>query len=492
MASRNFLGRRKFFPAGAARPGFQKEWHMNHRDRLDQFLQNHRRALWSLAVPVLFGMAVQTVYSIADMIFVGMISPLAITAVSFNFPLIFFAMGITFGLGSGLTAVIARNVGADDSRRAENAAEHGLLLAAALALVFTFTGVVFGRRILALLGTTPSVLQDAAAYFRIISLGFPFLISSVFFRSIFNGEGNTRTPMYIQMTGTVLNIILDPVFIFVFRLGVSGAALATILSQFLVAAIFLYIIYIRKGSSLTYDFRAFVFQRSLITDIFRIGFPASLSMIIMSVGSGVFNFILIHYSEYAVAGYQVAGRLDQIYFLPVMALAMFLVTLVGMFYGARRFDLIVKVIRYGVGNAVFIGVVSGILFWLAAPWVFPLFTDSPEIQQVAVSYIRTPVFVYPLISVGITSGRIMQGLGAGIPLLVITSIRVVLLSAPLASFFAFFLDKPLQWVWYAMLGSIVVSATTAFFWLRHRLRLARRELATAEVTPDPQPLSPLA
>jgi putative MATE family efflux protein len=427
-------------------------------------------------MPVLYGMLVQTVYSLADMIFVGRISSDAMAALSFNFPIIFFALGITFGLGSGLTAVIARAIGAGNSEDAENAAEHGLMLGILLGAVFTVGGALMAESLLTLIGVTPELLEPASSYFRIIAYAFIFSSSAVMFRSIYNGEGDTRLPVIIQSGGSILNIILDPIFIFTFGWGIRGAAWATFISQLLVTLVFVYMVFVKKRIQLRLNPAVFRFSKRILRDILRIGLPASASMVIMSFGGGLFNFILIRFSPAAVAGYQVAMRLDQIYFLPIMSIAMALVTLVGMFYGARRLDLIRTVVRYGMSTAIIIGISCGVIFWFMAPYVFKVFTPDLEIQRVAVSYIRTIVFAFPLISVGMTSGRILQGLGRGTPMLIITSIRVALVSAPLAWIFTQVMGKPLEWVWLGMVISICVSATTAFIWLNHRFRQVKVEM----------------
>ncbi|MCF7802375.1 MAG: MATE family efflux transporter [Candidatus Marinimicrobia bacterium] len=453
------------------------------KSRRDTFMANPHKALWTLSVPVMVGMIVQTVYSIADMIFIGRISPEAIAAMAFNVPLIFFSIGITFGLGSGVTALIARFIGADDKRQAENTAEHGIILGGGIGIVFTIAGLIFGDAILSGIGCPPELMADATGYFRIIAMGFVFTIAAVFLRSIFTGEGDTKTPMIFQAIGTVVNIILDPLFIFTLDMGVKGAALATILSQFLVSLALIYTMLVQKKSYLQFHFRVFQFNRYIIKEVLRIGVPASLSMIIMSSGAALFNFILVYYSPSAVAAFQVATRLDQLYFLPILSIGGGMVTLVGMFYGAKRLDLIYDIIKYGLTRSIIIGVVCGILFFIIAPYVFPVFSPDKEIQDIATQYIRVMAFVYPLISVGMISGRSMQGLGAGMPQLMITAIRVALVSGPLAYIFTFFMDKPMIWVWYALAISVVAAAGTGSLWLRHQLHRTREKIAVATETP---------
>ncbi len=449
--------------------------------RLDSFIDNPRKAIWTLGLPVMTGMAVQTLYSVVDMLFVARISVNAIAALGFNLPLFWMAMGISFGLGTGVTAVIARFIGAKDHKAATNVAEHGLLLGLVIGGLFSLSGLLFGEEILILLGTPDELLPDALAYFHVIAGGFIFMITGIFLRSIFSGEGDTRTPVKIQVTSTVINIILDPILIFGFDLGVRGAALATVISMIIAVIMYTRVILFKRTTLLQLNFKIFQFKSKYIKDIFRIGIPSSLSMIIMSLGGALFNWILVHYSPEVVAGFQIAGRLDQIFFLPIMAIAGSLVTLVGMFYGAKRFDLINNVIKDGLRYGIYIGLGSGLLFYIIAPYVFRIFTDDATVLAVAVSIIRTFSPVYWLIAIGMISGRALQGLGTGVPSLVITAIRVAVVSGPLAYYFAVVLEKPYVWVWYASVIAVFIAAGTSITWLVVRSRKVQRE-AKAQAT----------
>lgn len=446
--------------------------------RLDSFIANPRKAIWTLGLPVMMGMAVQTLYSIVDMLFVARISVNAIAALGFNLPLFWMAMGISFGLGTGVTAVIARFIGAKDHEAATNVAEHGLLLGLVIGGIFSVIGLVFGEQIFRALGTPDELLGDTLAYFRVIAGGFTFMITGIFLRSIFSGEGDTKTPVKIQVTSTVVNIILDPILIFGLDMGVRGAALATVLSMLLAVAMYSRVILIKKQTLLQLNFAIFKLNFSFFKDIFRIGIPSSVSMIIMSLGAALYNWILVHYGPNVVAGFQVAGRLDQIFFLPIMAIAGSLVTLVGMFYGAQRFDLITQVIKDGLRYGITIGMGTGVLFYIIAPYVFKIFTDDAVVNEVAISVIRTFAPFYWLIAIGMISGRALMGLGTGIPSLVITAIRVAIVSGPLAYYFAVILGKPYQWVWYGSVVAIIVAAGTSITWLVLRTRKIKRNLAT--------------
>jgi len=434
--------------------------------RLKKFTNNPKKALWTLALPILAGMAIQTIYTLVDMIYIGRLGGDAIAAVAFNMPLLFFILGLSMGLGSGVTASIARFIGADDKVNADNSAEHSLLIAFIISIIMVITGLIFGKQMLKLLGTTPEILNMAWSYLRIIAIGLFFMIFSVFFRSILAGEGDMKKAMLISAIGTILNIILDPIFIFVLGYGVMGAAIATVISQVIVFTIFIYIFLVKEQTYVSFELKDFSWSNYILYDIIKVGVPASMAMIIMSAGQAVFNKILVSYSAYSVAAYQIGGRIDMLIFLPIMAIAIALTTLVGMFYGANDNENVKFIIKYGMSRSFFITVISSMLIFVFAPTIVQAFSKEVVIQQIAVKYLRIIVFIYPLISIGMTSGRVMQGLGLGLPMLVTTIIRVLGLSAPLALIFNYVFHKPIEWVWYAMVISTVIAVAIAMLWLR--------------------------
>lgn len=438
--------------------------------RLKTFSENPKKALWTLAIPILAGMAIQTIYTTVDMIYIGRLGGEAIAAVAFNMPLLFFVLGLSMGLGSGVTASIARFIGASDKINADNSAEHALLMASIISVIMVLAGLLYGKQMLVILGTTPELINIAWSYLRVITIGLFFMVFSGFFRSILAGEGDMKTPMIITAVGTVLNIILDPIFIFVLGYGVPGAAIATVISQAIVFSIFIYLFLIKEHTYVTFRLRDFSFSKYIIYDIIKVGVPASMAMIIMSLGQAVFNKILVSYSAYSVAAFQIGGRIDIVIFLPIMAIATALTTLVGMFYGAKDFENVKFIIKYGMLRSVFITTVGSIIIFILAPLIVKGFSNEPEIQQTAVTYLRLIVFIYPLISIAMTSGRVMQGLGLGIPMLVTTIIRVLGVSVPLALIFNYVLHKPIEWMWYAMIISTVIAVSTAALWLRFALR----------------------
>tara|TARA_Y100001001_G_scaffold58002_1_gene54920 strand:+ start:7616 stop:8974 length:1359 start_codon:yes stop_codon:yes gene_type:complete len=438
----------------------------NKTSRLDGFIDNPSKALWTLAFPIMAGMGIHILYTIVDMIFIGRLGGDAIAAVAFNMPLFFLVLGLSFGVGSGVTASIARFIGEKDKVNADNTAEHAVALGLIISTILTTLGLIYGEGLLQRLGATESVLPLSWDYLKVSLIGLPFMVFSTFFRSILSGEGDMKLPMAVAGLGTILNIILDPIFIFTLGYGVGGAAMASAISQLIVFVIFVYMLFVKEHAYIRFRMRDFSPSIFIIKDIIRVGLPASMSMIIMAFGQLVFNRILVRFSTDAVAAYQVGGRMDMVIFLPIMAIASALTTLVGMFFGAKEIEKIKFIAKYGIIWSMMVTGVLSIILYIFAPLFVKNFTLDVDIQSIAVTYLRFICLIYPLIAIGMTVGRILQGLGKGLPMLVITSIRILALSAPLALYFIMVLNKPIEWVWYAMIISTIVSVAISLIWLK--------------------------
>jgi putative MATE family efflux protein len=437
------------------------------QSRLKDFIAEPEKSLWKLSFPMMMGMSVQAIYMLVDTAFIGKwVGSTALAAMGYVFPFLFILMGITFGLGSGATTVIAQYIGAENKKNADNTAEHVILLGFVITLMIFIFGFFYGESFLLSQGADLLTTQTALEYFYIMVGGSFFMIMSVFFRSILSGEGDNVFPMKVLGVGTVLNIILDPIFIHYYQ--IQGAAIATVISQLIVFSVFTYTMVFKDHAYITLSIKNFSFKPFILKEIFRLGLPASLSMLIMSMGVFIFNIILN--SSDAVAGYQTAGRIEHLFFLPIISIATSLVTLVGMFHGAKRYDLVNNIIKYGLSRAVIISIIFSALFYFYIDMIIPVFTDSQQIMKISISYFKIMAFAYPFVTIGMTSSRIMQGLGYANPMFVLTLFRVVLISAPLSWYIMYVLHQPIHYVWFGPLTSSIIAPMVSVFWLFKILR----------------------
>jgi len=250
---------------------------------------------------------------------------------------------------------------------------------------------------------------------------------------VFSSQGDTKTPMYVQVSALLLNIILDPILIYGFNMGVKGAAIATVTAFFLAFCLNMYLI--RKRSYLHIHPSSFKFSFPIIKEILVVGVPTSISMLLMSFSFLILNKFMSSFGTEYVAALGMIGRLDTVAIMPVMALALSLLTLSGMFYGAKRFDLLRSITWFAIKIGVMYTLIMGIVF-LIFPRVFlMIFTNDQNLINIAVPYLRIDVFDFWMLAVGIICARVMRGMGHGVPGLVMVFMRVVFVLFPLAYIF---------------------------------------------------------
>jgi putative MATE family efflux protein len=264
----------------------------------------------------------------------------------------------------------------------------------------------------------------------------------------------------------VLNAVLDPVFIFVLGLGIRGAAISTVVAQVFSLSVFSYLAFIKKSMYVRFKLSLLKPRWDLVSPIIRIGLPAAASQLIMAFGSGLLNRVLATFGQEAVAGYGAGSRVDMIVALPMVGLASATVSVVGMFAGARRADLVRSTALYTYRWVITFALVMGVCAFLASKSVIGIFTQNPYSLEVGRTYLTYMVFAYPLMAFGMTSGRILQGLGYGIPPLIITATRVLLVGVPGAYISVYLFGAPIQSVWISIIAGGVVANVLAFIWVR--------------------------
>jgi putative MATE family efflux protein len=436
------------------------------KNKLNEFINNPSLALWKLSIPMMLGMSVQAIYMLIDTAFIGKwVGGNALAGLGLIFPPMFIIMGITFGLGSGATTVIAQKIGQGEKKQADNAAEHIIILGIILSVLFILIGIFFGDSLIQYQSTNEEVFPHATDYFYTMLLGTPFMVLGIFFRSILSGEGDTLLPMKVLGLGTVINLILDPPFIYYMQ--IKGAAIATVISQAVVFVIFCYLMILKKHSYISLNLRSFTYDVNIFNKILKLGLPASLSMVIMSIGIFFYNSILnmSEYSTSAIAAYSTAHRIEHLFFIPIISLATSMVTLIGMFYGAKRYDLINHIFYYSIKIGIIISIIFGSIFYFLSNYMLSLFTNDILIINIGTEYFKIFSFAIPFVTITMISSRCMQGLGKAYPMFIITCFRVIIISCSIAYYFIIYLGRPLNYAWVAILISCFLSSIISYIWL---------------------------
>jgi putative MATE family efflux protein len=438
-------------------------------DRLDRFLDKPRRALWTIAAPMMLGFTVHAFYSIVDSIFVGKLGAEALAASGYIGGLFFAAIAFTNGLSTGITACVAKAYGARDQGRMDLLASNGLVLSVITGLVFTSVGLFWGPQLIQVLGASGDTAEFAWDYMFPLWLGMPLFFFTTALRSVINGEGDARTPMYILGMSTLLNLILDPLFIFVLDMGIRGASVATICAHSFAVLTLCYVVFVRKRISSRYRIANMIPDKKLIWAIVNIGLPATVGQLVMAVGMVFVNKILSSFGQMAVAGYVAGNRVDMVVALPVLGIASATMTLVGMFSGAERPDLVRSTTLYAYGWAVAVSIGIGGTIYLFSHDVVGMFVNDDTALRIGRQYLGYAVFAYPLMAVGMTTGRILQGLGYGWPSLIITLVRVVMIGALGAYVAVFVFHADIQAVWMSFIAGGTGALFLSVYWVRKYL-----------------------
>lgn len=391
--------------------------------------------LLRLALPIMAGMFLQTAFNLVDTWFVSRLGQDAIAAVSMNIPLFFIVLAMGSAVAVGTSSLLAQAVGAGDGAKAGKIASQAVTLALVVGVVSGLLGTVLARPLLELMGAEGLALEYAVEYTRIILAGNPIFFLYMALDGVLRGEGDMKTSMVILAAATIINIILDPLFIFglgpIPALGVAGAALATMLARGVGLLILLWHFYLGR-SSVTFRLLSWQWDIDTIAGILRIGVPTAISQAMLSLTMFVYNLLANQFGSHVVAALGLGFRIDSLVFMPGMAVSIATVTMVGQNYGARQFKRVVTAYR----TALIMVLVSmgggGLIVYLLPAFFVGIFTQEAPVVQETIGYLRVIPLFYGFLGMGIVTASAFQGLGKGLPALVVNLFRLGLVGIPLA------------------------------------------------------------
>ncbi len=425
------------------------------------------RALGVLTAPMLISGMLQNAQSLIDLFWVGRLGPHSIAAVAISGTILMILFPVLMGLATGTIALVARAVGADRYDDASAAASQSLMLAVVLGVLCGILGWFAADPLLRLLGAEPEVIAAGSGYLKIMLLG-TFTVFVLFTgNSALQGAGDATTPMYLMLVSNVLNIVLDPLFIFGLgpfpRLGVAGAAWATILSQAIVAIMSIHVL-VSGRTRLHLHARQWVPNPGLSWRILRIGIPGSGQMLSRSLMSAVMMAIVASCGTAAVAAYGTGLRFHMIILMPAFALGGAAATMVGQNLGAGQPQRAHHVAwTASIAAAVILGAAAGLLFVFARPLI-RLFNTDAQVVDIGTHYLRIVSPFYLFAAVGIVLARAMNGAGDSLSPMVITIVTLWGLQVPLAILFSRLWQPATVGIWWAIVVAFVVQAVLTAAW----------------------------
>jgi putative MATE family efflux protein len=437
-----------------------------------------KKAIIKLSIPMIFAMLVQTLYNLVDGIWVAGLGPESLAAIGVFFPVFMVIIAISSGLGVGASSVISRKIGEKNKIHADIAASNSIFLSILLGIIFLIFFLIFIKPILNIIGTSEVTLNLTLRYGYIILFSIPLLLFNNTANGILRGEGDAKKAMYAIATGSILNIFLDPIFIYVFKLGIKGAAYATLISILVSTILILYWLFFRKNTYLSIHIKNFKFHFHIVKDILSVGIPSSIAQISMSVAIFVLNVFAVKAGgDLGVAVFTSSWRIINFGTVPLIGIATAVTAVSGASYGQKDGNKLeiahLFAIKFGLMISFF--VTTSIMIF--APFIAKIFTYSSEgllIYDSLVESLRILSLFLPGVPFGMFTSSMFQGIGQGIKSMIVTINRTIIMQVLFSYLYVFVFNLGLKGVWWGIVTGNATSAVITFIWGRATVKKIKK------------------
>jgi putative MATE family efflux protein len=435
-----------------------------------------KKAIVKLALPMMLSMLLIMLYNIADSIWVAGLGADALAAIGFITPLFMVLVGLGNGIGAGANSLIARYIGANNYKQANNAALHGIVLSIIVSVIFTVLIEVLMVPILQFMGAG-NTIQYALDYSYII-FGFLFIfVYSGVASAIFRSEGDMRRATIAIAVTAIMNIILDPVFIYMLNFGIAGAAWATVISAILSCLVMSYWIWGKKDLYLDLSPKNFSYQSYIMIDTLQVAIPSTLENIVFSALAIIINSMLVLADgTTAVAVYTASMRIVQLAMIPLIGIGTAVLTVAGVAFGAHNHENLKTAHSYSIKLGFIVSIILGILIYVFSNQIATMFaytsasaTLAPQIAR-AISVLTLFVLAIPH---GIMSSMMFQGVGKGTYSLLITLLRSLILESVFAYIFCFIFGWGVVGIYSGVILGCFVGGTVGYIWAKIFIRKFR-------------------
>lgn len=382
------------------------------------------RAVAKLALPTMLTMLVNVLYNMVDTYFIGRTGdPNQVAAVSIATPVFLFLMAAGNIFGVGGSAYISRSLGEKQYDRVKHISSFCCYAGIFSGLLIGIFFIIFNKPILISCGASQNTIVFAAEYLKWISFGAPFVVLSFAFSNIVRGEGSSKTSMFGQMLGMVVNMILDPIMILGLKMGVTGAAIATIIGNICTCLFYLIYMLTSKRTVLSINPTEFRANQGIFSNVFAIGTPASINNVLMSLSNIFMNKFLAGYGDIPIASMGIAMKANMFVVFMQLGLAVGVLPLIGYNYGAKNYKRMTSIIKFSSITNLCIGTTLTILyFWLTGP-IVKLFIDNQETISYGIQMVRALQVSMPVIGILFILSNAFQAMGKSIPSMLLSISR---------------------------------------------------------------------
>ena len=429
------------------------------------------KLLFKFSVPAITGMVVNALYNIVDRIYIGHIKGVgsyALSGLAITFPISVIIMAFGMLIGIGACSVISIRLGEKNVEAADNILGNAVMLLTIISLALGIFGVLFLNKILILFGADQNNLPYAKAYIQIILMGAVFQNIGFGINNIIRAEGNPKMAMFTMMFGAIINIILDPIFIFVFKMGIQGAAIATVISQvFNTLLVLRYFTAKNSGSVLKLNKTSLKLNIYIVNDIFAIGVAPFSMQIASSLVAVLYNKGLYTYGgNVAIAAMGILNSISMLIFMPIVGISQGIQPIIGYNYGAKLYDRVFKILKLAIIFGTCIAVIGFIVVQLFANQLITIFVgNNPELIKLGAHGLRIDLMVLPILGFQILGASYFQAINEAKISMILSVLRQVIVLIPIILILPLFLK--LDGLWFSQpCADLIATALTAFFLVR--------------------------
>lgn len=386
--------------------------------------------LFRYSLPGTVGMVVAATYNVVDTIFIGRLGSEAIAALSVAFPIQMILAAIGVGIGVGSASLISRSLGAGNIRDAEKAVGQVVGLALAFGLIVALAGFYYLRPLLVIIGASPEIIGYTEEYASVITAWSVMLFMIMSLNNVVRAEGSPLFSMKIMIFSSLLNIALDPIFIFVLDMGIRGAAVATILAKG-TGALILLLHFISGRSNVKLMAINLKPDYEIIKNIYKIGFPSMLRLFSRNLSLAITNIILAGFGHIPIAAMGLFFRLQMLIIMPVIGFSQGLMPVIGYNYGAEQGSRIREAVIKGFAISTAFITLLALVIYISPGTFLGFFTSEEELLAMGIYSIRIMMVMVPLIGIQIVSAVFFQAIGKAVPSLILSILREVMLFIPL-------------------------------------------------------------
>lgn len=438
------------------------------------------KLLFKLSLPATVAMMVQALYNFVDTIYIGRgVGTIGIAAVSVSFPIQMIIMALAQMVGIGGASIISRSLGAKNVEKAEKTLGNMLGIIVIFSVAIAVLGSVFIKPILTLFGATDLIMPYAIDYMSVIFIGNIFFSFAMTSNNVIRAEGNAKVAMISMLISGVMNIILDPIFIFSFDMGIRGAAIATLVSQ-MIGVVYILSYFMRGKSSLHFHIKDIKFELPILKETFAVGSSAFARQVAGSILAIILNNLLgLYGGELSIAVFGVINRLLMFTFMPMFGIAQGFLPIAGFNYGAKKYDRVKEVIKTATKVTTIFSLTAYAILMIFPEFLISIFTTDPDLISQGVWATRINVSVIFIVGFQVVGASLFQAIGKAGPALFLSMSRQILFFIPIVFLMSNLYG--LAGIWATFPISDLLAFTVTLIFVLREMKILNQSIAKQKI-----------